>query len=224
VAVRDAVDFDPLGDSLPLQLPEALQAVAFADAHARVEEAPLLTVLGFADRVTVGAAFITETVAVCVALPPGPVHVSPKVSFSLIAPVDCEPLAPLAPDQAPDAAQEVAFVADQVRMDALPLATVLGVAAKVTAGACCVTETVVDWCALPPCPVHVSSYAALLLSGPVPSVPVAALLPDQSPEATHSVALVEDQLTVEPLPLNTVVGLADKRTVGAGEATDTVVD
>ena len=66
-------------------------------------------------------------------------------------------MVPLAPAQAPEAAQEVAFTADQVSVDALPLVTVLGPAANVTVGACCVTETVVDCCALPPCPVQVRS-------------------------------------------------------------------
>ena len=69
------------------------------------------------------------------------------------APVDCEPpVAALAPDQAPDATQEVALVADQVSVELLPLATVLGAADKVTVGAGVVTETVADWVALPPPP------------------------------------------------------------------------
>jgi hypothetical protein len=71
------------------------------------------------------------------------------------APVDCEPpVAALAPDQAPDATQDVALVADQVNVELLPLATVLGAADKVTVGAGVVTETVADWVALPPLPVQ----------------------------------------------------------------------
>ena len=71
------------------------------------------------------------------------------------APVDCEPpVADLAPDQAPDATQDVALVADQVNVELLPLATVLGAADKITAGAGVVTETVADWVALPPLPVQ----------------------------------------------------------------------
>jgi hypothetical protein len=71
------------------------------------------------------------------------------------APVDCEPpVGALAPDQAPDATQDVALVADQVSMALLPLATVLGPADKITAGAGVVTETVADWVALPPLPVQ----------------------------------------------------------------------
>jgi hypothetical protein len=60
----------------------------------------------------------------------------------------------LVPDQVPDAMQEVALVADQVSMEPLPLATVLGLADKLTVGAGVVTETVADWAALPPLPVQ----------------------------------------------------------------------
>jgi hypothetical protein len=71
------------------------------------------------------------------------------------APVACEPLTALVPAQAPEAAQEVALVADQVNVDPLPLATVLGLAPSVTVGAGAVTETVADCVALPPLPVQV---------------------------------------------------------------------
>jgi hypothetical protein len=70
------------------------------------------------------------------------------------APVVCEPLTALVPDQAPEAAHEVALVEDQVNVALLPLATVLGLAAKVTVGAGEVTETVADCAALPPPPVQ----------------------------------------------------------------------
>jgi hypothetical protein len=64
--------------------------------------------------------------------------------LDLRAPVDCEPLTGMLPDQAPEAVQEVALVADQVNVELLPLATVLGLAANVTVGAGAVTETVAD--------------------------------------------------------------------------------
>ena len=73
------------------------------------------------------------------------------------APVACEPLVALIPVQAPDAVHVVEFVADQVSIEPLPLATVLGLAATVTTGAGAVTETVADWEALPPVPVQVST-------------------------------------------------------------------
>jgi hypothetical protein len=62
----------------------------------------------------------------------------------------------LEPDQAPDAVQVVALVADQLKVEMLPLATVLGLAASVTVGAEEVTVMVADCAALPPGPVHES--------------------------------------------------------------------
>jgi hypothetical protein len=70
--------------------------------------------------------------------------------------VDCVPVSALAPDQDPEAVQAVALVADQVRVELLPLATVLGLAARLMDGTGCVTETVADCTALPPVPVQVS--------------------------------------------------------------------
>ena len=66
--------------------------------------------------------------------------------------MDWDPLTGLVPVQAPEAVQEVALLDDQVRVDALPLVTVLGAADKLTVGAGVVTETVADWLALPPLP------------------------------------------------------------------------
>ena len=70
--------------------------------------------------------------------------------------MDCEPLTALLPDQAPEAVQEVAWVLDHVRVELAPLATVLGLAVKLTVGAADVTVTVADCAALPPAPVQVS--------------------------------------------------------------------
>jgi len=72
--------------------------------------------------------------------------------------VDCEPLVALEPDQAPEAVHEVAFVVDQFKVELLPLAMELGLAARLTVGAEAaeVTETVATWVALPPAPVQVS--------------------------------------------------------------------
>ena len=60
------------------------------------------------------------------------------------------------PLQPPEAVQDVAFVEDQVNVEVPPLATVLGLAVRVTVGAGVVTETVADCAALPPAPVQVS--------------------------------------------------------------------
>ena len=69
--------------------------------------------------------------------------------------MDCEPLAGLAPDQPPEAEQEVALVAFQVSVELVPEAIVLGAAARVTLGAADFTDTVADCVALPPLPVQV---------------------------------------------------------------------
>jgi len=59
-------------------------------------------------------------------------------------PVDCEPLSPLLPLQAPDAVQAVAFAAVQLSVELFPFATVLGAALRDTVGAGELTETVAD--------------------------------------------------------------------------------
>jgi hypothetical protein len=69
--------------------------------------------------------------------------------------VDCEPLTGLLPDHAPEAVQAVAFVADQVRVELLPLITELGLALRLIVGAGDFTDTVADCAALPPAPVQV---------------------------------------------------------------------
>ena len=69
----------------------------------------------------------------------------------------CDPLTGLVPDQDPEAVHAVAFVADQLSVAPLPLATVLGLAARLMVGTGWVTETVADCeAALPPAPVQVS--------------------------------------------------------------------
>jgi hypothetical protein len=63
VAVRAAVVCEPAVASAPLQPPEAVQAVAFVEDQVSADVAPLLTVAGFAVRVTAGAGVVTDTVA-----------------------------------------------------------------------------------------------------------------------------------------------------------------
>lgn len=62
------------------------------------------------------------------------------------------------------------------------------------------------------------------MSAPVDWLPLAALLPDQAPEAVQAVALVEDQVRVELAPEATVLGAALRLTVGDDDVTDTVED
>ena len=59
---------------MPDQAPEAVQAVALLDDQVRDAALPRVIELGVAVKVTVGAVALTETIAVCVALPPGPVQ------------------------------------------------------------------------------------------------------------------------------------------------------
>jgi hypothetical protein len=74
VAVSAAVVCEPAVASAPLQPPEAVQAVAFVDDQASADVAPLLTVAGFAARVTAGGGVVTDTVADCAARPPLPLQ------------------------------------------------------------------------------------------------------------------------------------------------------
>lgn len=71
------------------------------------------------------------------------------------APVDCDPVRPLAPAQAPDPVQALALLEDQVRADALPLLMVLGLALMLTVTVgFALTVTVAACAAVPPAPVH----------------------------------------------------------------------
>ena len=63
MADNTPVDCEPLRPLLPLQPPDAVQAVAFAAVQLSVELVPLATELGAAPRETVGAGELTETVA-----------------------------------------------------------------------------------------------------------------------------------------------------------------
>jgi hypothetical protein len=74
--------------------------------------------------------------------------------LAVSAPVDCEPETPFVPAQPPLAVQEVALLADHVRVALPPLVTVLGPLLKLTVGAACLTDTVADCEAVPPVPVH----------------------------------------------------------------------
>jgi hypothetical protein len=141
---------------LPDQAPDAKHEVAFAADQVRVELLPLITELGFAPRLTVGAGDFTDTVADCAALPPAPVQVSVYVALAVSAPVDCEPLRALVPDQAPEAVQAVAWVADQVNVALPPLVTALGPTLRLTVGVGDLMVTVADWAAVPPGPEQVS--------------------------------------------------------------------
>ena len=75
--------------------------------------------------------------------------------MAVSAPVVCEPVRGWLPDHAPEAVQEVALVETQDSVELAPLATVLGLAVRVTvAVGFALTVTVVDWLALPPVPLQ----------------------------------------------------------------------
>ncbi len=223
-AVSVPVDCEPLVARVPDQPPDALQEVVLVDDQDRVEVPPLAMVLGLALKLTVGAGDLTDTVADCAALPPAPVQVRVYVAFAVSAPVDCEPLSALPPDQAPEATHAVAEVEDQLSVALAPLLMALGPTLKLTVGSDALTDTVVDCDAFPPGPTQTRTYVALFASAPVDCVPLVTLAPDQASEAVQEVALSEDHFRVELPPDATVLGLAPRLIVGAGEVTDTVAD
>lgn len=71
----------------------------------------------------------------CEPLPPGPVQFRVNVLSAASAELVSVPEVALVPVHAPDAAQDVALVADQVNDVVAPLATETGVAVNVTTGA-----------------------------------------------------------------------------------------
>ena len=111
--------------------------------------------------------------------------------------MDCDPLAALAPAQAPDAVQAVALVANQFRVELEPLVMLLGLATSMIVGADEFTDTVVDCAALPPDPEHVSVNVELALRAPVDCEPLNALPPDHAPEAVQVPARLADHVRVE---------------------------
>jgi hypothetical protein len=113
----------------------------------------------------------------------------------------------------------------QVRVDALPLATLVGLALNDTVGAeGAETLTVADCDAEPPAPVQVSVNFVVAVRAGVACEPVVASEPLQPPAAVQAVALLDDQVNDDVEPLWTVAGFAVRVTVGAGEVTETVAD
>ena len=102
--------FEPAVAIEPVQPPDAVQAVALLVDQVSVELLPLVTLLGLAVRVMLGAVAATVTVAVCDAEPPVPVQVSMKFVVAVKVAVLCEPLVANAPFQPPDAVQLCASV------------------------------------------------------------------------------------------------------------------
>ena len=127
----------PCVATVPLQPPDAAQAVALLVDQVSVEEPPTTTEVGLADRVTVGgeAAAAIVTVTDCAVLWPLPVQVSVNVVLLLIAADTCVPDVPTVPAQPPEAAQLSAPEEVQVRVVVCPALTEVGLAERVTEGA-----------------------------------------------------------------------------------------
>jgi hypothetical protein len=146
------------------------------------------------------------------------------VELLVMSEITCEPLVATEPLNAPDAVQLDALVDDQVSVELPPLATLLGLAVKDTVGGLTVTDTVVELWAVPPAPVHVRTNLVVAFSATVVWVPLVGSLPVQPFDAVQDVALVEDQVSVDVLPMSTVEGFAEIVTTGAGGVTVTVAD
>jgi len=221
VLVSAPVDALPDVALAPDQAPEPVHDVAFVEDHVRVDDPPLATDCGLALIDTVGAGVaVTVTVADALCVPPAPVQERLNVLLFVSAPVDALPEVERAPDQAPDAVQDVALVEDQVRVDDPPLATDVGFAETDTVGTgggrgVPVTLTCVEALLLPFGPLQVREKLLLLLSGPVDWLPEVPLVPDHAPVAEHDVALVELHVNIEAAPFATDVGLAPRETVAA---------
>jgi hypothetical protein len=134
------------------------------------------------------------------------------------------PLVVLLPDQPADAGvadaeQPVALVELHVSIVVPPLATLVGFAVNVTVGAggTAVTVTVAVRAGLaPPAPVHTIVKLVSAVSAPVDCVPAAASTPLHPPDAVQPVASVELHVSIEALPVTTLVGFALNVAVGTG--------
>jgi hypothetical protein len=221
--VMAPLDWLPLIDFVPDQLPDAKHAVALLLFQESVDVPPEATVVGLALSCTVGAALDTETVAVCDAVPPVPLHVSSNSVVLLIASVDSEPLVATDPIQPPEAVQLVASLLLQVRTALAPGATVVGLAVSDTSGGVeatvtPVTATVTDSDVAPPVPEQLSENVVVLVNALVVNPPDIGCVPLHPPEAMHDWALVDCQCRTTVSPDATEGAADEKVRVGAAPA------
>ena len=226
VLVRLPVEAMPLVTFAPDHAPEALQLVAFVLLQVRVEPLPLVTDVGLAERLTVGTGVLAVTVTVTELLadPPAPLQFNEYVRVRVRLPVEAVPLVAFEPNHEPEAEQLVALVLLHVSVELLPLVTEVGFAERLTVGVgvAAVTVTVADLLVDPPAPVQLNEYVLVLVRLPVEAVPLVACAPDHAPEAVQLVAFEVLHVSVEPLPLVTEAGFAERLTVGAGVPAVTV--
>jgi hypothetical protein len=206
----------------PDQPPVALQVVALVELHVRVVPPPPATLVGLAESTAVGAEDpVTVTVAVTGGLlPPGPEQAKAKAVFAVSPLMTWVPLTAFVPDHPFVPVQVVAPVALQVNVVLPPLATFVGLAAKVTTGGVlAATVTVTDTGALlPPSPVQISVNVVSEVSAPVGRAPLVASEPVQLPDATQAVELVELQVSCALSPLFTAVAEVLREAVGGSGA------
>jgi hypothetical protein len=128
----------PLVATDPLHPPEATQDVASVDDHVSVELPPVVTTVGFAVRVTVGTgggAAVTLIVTLVCTWPPCPEQLRMYVLDAVRTPVLSLPDSATLPDHAPEAAQDVVLVEDQVSVALPPDCTEVAEAVSETCGA-----------------------------------------------------------------------------------------
>jgi hypothetical protein len=161
------------------------------------------------------------TLVVALPVPPIPRHVNVKLVKLVSTAVVVVPLAGWSPDQPPEAAQLVAFAVVQVSVEDAPLATLVGLALRLTVGNGN-SETLAVALAVPPAPVQESLKLVAAVIAALVAVPERGLVPLQPAdagvaEAVQLVALVELHVSDVVLPLATLVGFAVSVTVGNGK-------
>jgi hypothetical protein len=116
----------PLGASVPLQPPEAVQDSALVELHVSDEVPPRATAAGEAVRIAVGRGFTVTAALDGALIPPGPEQVRMKVALAFKAPLLWLPLAGNTPLQLPDALQDEALLEVQVNVEDPPASIVVG--------------------------------------------------------------------------------------------------
>lgn len=102
-----------------------------------------------------------------------------------------------------------------VSIDDAPAATAAGEAVNVTVGGERMSTVTATGTLTPPGPVHVSEYSPVAVNGPVLWLPLVASVPLQLPDAVHVVACDESQVSIDPVPTGTAVGVAINCAVGS---------
>ncbi len=204
---------------MPLQAPDAAQAVALADDQVMVVAVLVGIVLAPAVILTVGTGCVTETVVDWDAVPPGPVQARLKVVLAITGAVVTVPWgsAGVSLQPPPEAVQAVALEAEYCSVTGLPATVVLGVATSCTTGGLPATVTVTDCVAEPPQPVQSRVYSVVLVNGPVNCEPLVGIGPFQpSPlDAVQLLAWETLHVSVVSAPLAMVVSAAVSVIFGA---------